>query len=86
LIRDYHVGGRLLVWTRQSYRLSDVGFEANKKDGDDIDWPIHYKDIAPWYDKVEQFIGLSRENLDLPHLPDGKLSEPMELNCVEIEF
>jgi len=81
--RGYHVGGRSIMWARQSYRLSDLDFEANKKDGHGVDWPIRYKDIAPWYDKVEQFIGVSGQNLGLPQLPDGKLSEPMELNCVE---
>ena len=85
-IRGYHVGGRSLMWARQSYRLSDMDFEANKKDGHGIDWPIRYKDIAPWYDRVEEFIGVSGENLGLPHLPDGKLSEPMDLNCVELEL
>jgi len=85
-IRGYHVGGRSLMWARQSYRLSDIDFKANKKDGHGIDWPIRYKDISPWYDKVEEFIGVSGENLGLPQLPDGKLSEPMELNCVEIEL
>jgi choline dehydrogenase-like flavoprotein len=82
-IRGYHVGGRSIMWARQSYRLSDLDFEANKKDGHGIDWPIRYNDIAPWYDKVEAFIGVSGQNLGLPQLPDGKLSEPMELNCAE---
>lgn len=85
-IRGYHVGGRSLMWARQSYRLGDIDFEANKKDGHGVDWPIRYKDIAPWYDKVEEFIGVSGENLGLPQLPDGKLSPPMELNCVELEL
>lgn len=82
-IRGYHVGGRSIMWARQSYRWSDMDFEANKKDGYGIDWPIRYNDISPWYDKVEEFIGVSGQNLGLPQLPDGKLSEPMELNCVE---
>lgn len=85
-IRGYHVGGRSLMWARQSYRLSDLDFEANKKDGHGVDWPIRYKDISPWYDKVETFIGVSGQNLGLSQLPDGKLSKPMELNCVELEF
>ncbi|WP_136481626.1 GMC oxidoreductase [Cognatitamlana onchidii] len=85
-IRGYHVGGRSLMWARQSYRLSDLDFEANKKDGHGVDWPIRYKDISPWYDKVETFIGVSGQNLGLSHLPDGKLSKPMELNCVELEL
>ena len=62
-IRGYHVGGRSLMWGRQSYRLSDVDFEANKKDGIAVDWPVRYKDIEPWYDKVEEYIGVSGQNL-----------------------
>lgn len=85
-IRGYHVGGRSLMWARQSYRLSDLDFEANKKDGHGVDWPIRYKDISPWYDKVETFIGVSGQNLGLSQLPDGKLTKPMELNCVELDF
>ncbi|MCK5345967.1 MAG: GMC family oxidoreductase, partial [Candidatus Heimdallarchaeota archaeon] len=85
-MRGYHVGGRSITWGRQSYRWSEMDFEANKKDGMGVDWPIRYKDIAPWYDKVEQYIGVSGENLGLPQLPDGKLSEPMELNCVELDL
>ncbi len=82
-IRGYHVGGRSLVWGRQSYRLSDIDFEANKKDEIAVDWPVRYKDIAPWYDKVEEFIGVSGEKLGLEQLPDGQFLPPMELNCVE---
>ncbi len=82
-IRGYHVGGRSLMWGRQSYRLSDIDFEANKKDGIAVDWPVRYKDIEPWYDKVEEFIGVSGENLGLKQLPDQKLLKPMNLNCVE---
>lgn len=85
-IRGYHVGGRSLMWGRQSYRLSDIDFEANKKEGIAIDWPVRYKDIAPWYDKVEEFIGVSGENLGLEVLPDQKLLKPMELNCVEVKL
>jgi len=82
-IRGYHVGGRSLMWGRQSYRLSEIDFEANKKDGHGVDWPLRYKDIEPWYDKVEEFIGVSGENLGLEVLPDQKLLQPMNLNCVE---
>jgi choline dehydrogenase-like flavoprotein len=82
-IRGYQVGGRSLTWGRQSYRWSDIDFEANKKDGNGVDWPIHYRDIAPWYDTVEEFIGVSGENLGLAQLPDGKFQPPMQLNCVE---
>jgi len=85
-IRGYHVGGRSITWGRQCLRLSDLDFEANKKENIAVDWPIRYKDIAPWYDKVEEFIGVSGEKLGLPHLPDGIFSPPMDLNCVENEF
>lgn len=85
-IRGYHVGGRSLTWGRQALRLSDLDFEANKKEGIAIDWPIRYRDIEPWYTKVEKFIGVCGEKLGLPYLPDGYFSPPMDLNCVEIEF
>lgn len=82
-MRGYHVGGRSLTWGRQSYRWSDLDFEANKNDGTAIDWPIRYKDIAPWYDYVEKYIGVSGEKLGLAQLPDGVFEPPMQLNCVE---
>lgn len=85
-MRGYHVGGRSITWGRQSYRLSDLDFTANLKDGYGVDWPIRYKDIAPWYDYVEKFVGISGEALGLPHLPDSIFSPAMELNCVEKEF
>lgn len=82
-IRGYQVGGRSLLWGRQCYRWSDLDFEANVKDGIAVDWPIRYKDIAPWYDYVERFAGISGEKLGLEHLPDGQFLKPMELNCLE---
>ena len=82
-IRGYQVGGRSLMWGRQSYRWSDIDFEANKKEDIAVDWPVRYKDIAPWYDKVEEYIGVSGENLGLEQLPDGKFLPKMDLNCVE---
>ena len=85
-IRGYHVGGRSLMWGKQTYRLSDLDFEANAKEGIGVDWPIRYKDIAPWYDYVETFIGVSGQAEGLAHLPDGKFLPPMELNCVERIF
>ncbi|MEH6558120.1 MAG: GMC family oxidoreductase [Oceanicoccus sp.] len=85
-IRGYHVGGRSLTWGRQSYRWGDIDFEANKNDGHGVDWPIRYDDISPWYDKVEEYIGVSGEMLGLPQLPDGKFCPPMDLNCVEKEL
>lgn len=82
-IRGYQVGGRSLTWGRQCYRWGDLDFEANAKDGFGVDWPIRYKDIAPWYDYVEQFIGVSGQNENLAYLPDGKFLPPMALNCIE---
>ena len=82
-LRGYQVGGRSLTWGRQCYRWSDLDFEANAKEAIGIDWPIRYKDIAPWYDRVEQFIGVSGSREGLAHLPDGQFQPPMELNVVE---
>jgi len=82
-IRGYHVGGRSLLWARQSYRLTPFDFVANKEDGYGVDWPIRYKDLAPWYDYVENYIGVSGENLNLNQFPNQQLLKPMELNCVE---
>ena len=84
--RGYHVGGRSLTWGRQSYRLTDFDFEANLKDGISVDWPIRYKDMAPWYDYVEGYIGVSGENVGLPQFSDGNYLKPMELNCVETQL
>lgn len=85
-MRGYHTGGRSIMWGRQSYRLSDLDFEANAKDGIATDWPIRYAEMAPWYDYVETFAGISGQAEGLPHLPDGKFLPPMELNCVEKEL
>ena len=82
-IRSRQVGGRSLVWGRQVYRWSDLDFEANSKDGYGVDWPIRYADIAPWYDHVEHFIGISGQAEGLAQLPDGQFLPPMELNCAE---
>ncbi|MEN9928324.1 MAG: hypothetical protein RLZZ231_245 [Bacteroidota bacterium] len=81
--RGYHVGGRSLMWGRQTYRWSDLDFEANLKDGIAVDWPIRYKDIAPWYSYVEKFIGVSGSTENLPQLPDSEFLPAMELNIVE---
>ncbi len=81
--RGYHVGGRSLMWGRQSYRLSDFDFEANARDGIAIDWPVRYKEIAPWYDYVERFAGISGNRDGLPQLPDGQFLPPMDFTCVE---
>jgi choline dehydrogenase-like flavoprotein len=81
--RGYHVGGRSLMWGRQSYRLSDLDFEANAKEGIATDWPIRYAEIAPWYDKVEKFAGIAGSLEGLAHLPDGQFQPAMPLNCGE---
>jgi choline dehydrogenase-like flavoprotein len=81
--RGYHVGGRSLTWGRQSYRWSDFDFEANARDGIATDWPIRYRDIAPWYDHVERFAGISGSREGLAQLPDGEFLPPMPLNVAE---
>jgi len=81
--RGYHLGGRSIMWGRQSYRFSDFDFEANSKDGFGVDWPIRYKEIAPWYDHVEKFAGISGNKDGLPQLPDGQFLPPMDMNVVE---
>lgn len=81
--RSYQLGGRSLTWGRQSYRWSDYDFGANKRDGHGTDWPIRYADLAPWYDKVEEFIGVSGAHEGLAQLPDGRFQPPMALNVVE---
>jgi choline dehydrogenase-like flavoprotein len=85
-IRGYHVGGRSIMWGRQSYRWSQMDFEANARDGIAVDWPIRYDDVAPWYDHVENFIGVSGQSEGLAQLPDGRFLPPMEMNCVEKHF
>ena len=82
-IRGYHVGGRSLLWGRQSYRHSEIDFSANAREGIAVDWPIRYADISPWYDYVEEYIGVSGENVGHPQTPDGKFQPAMPLNCVE---
>jgi choline dehydrogenase-like flavoprotein len=81
--RAYQLGGRSILWGRQSYRWSDFDFDANAKDGWAIDWPIRYKDLAPWYDHVEKHIGVSGSAEGLAHLPDGHFLPPMDMTCVE---
>ena len=77
------VGGRSLMWARQSYRWSPMDFEANLRDGHGVDWPIRYADIEPWYDYIERSIGVSGQAEGLPQLPDGIFQPPMEMNAVE---
>jgi len=85
-IRGHHVGGRSIMWGRHCYRWSDIDFEANLKDGIAVDWPIRYKDIEPWYDYAETFVGVSGQKEGLKQVPDGKFLPPMELNCAEQFF
>ena len=82
-IRGRQVGGRSIMWGRQCYRLSDLDFEANAKDGYGVDWPIRYADLAPWYDHVEAFVGISGRAEGLSQVPDGVFLPPMAMNCVE---
>ena len=85
-IRGHHVGGRSIMWGRHCYRWSDIDFEANAREGIGIDWPIRYADIAPWYDYVEKFIGVSGQAEGLKQVPDGQFLPPFELNCAETHF
>ena len=77
------LGGKSIMWGRQSYRFSEMDFESNARDGFGTDWPIRYKDLAPWYSYVERFAGISGNKEGLTQLPDGEFLPPMELNCVE---
>ncbi|WP_319641308.1 GMC family oxidoreductase [Novosphingobium sp. JCM 18896] len=85
-IRGYHLGGRSIMWGRQSYRLSAQDFEANAKDGHGSDWPIRYDDLAPWYSHVEKFIGVAGSKEGLPQLPDGDFLPAFALNDGELQF
>ena len=85
-IRGYQVGGRSLTWGRQCYRFSDLDFEANKKDGHGVDWPIRYDDLAEWYDYVEDYVGISGSAESLPHLPDGVFLPPIPMNAIELHL
>ena len=85
-IRGYHLGGRSITWSRQTYRMSDYDFSANQQDGNGVDWPIRYADISPWYDRVERFAGISGVTEGLAQLPDGQFLPPIELNCLESAF
>ena len=82
-IRSRHVGGRSVVWGRQSYRLSDYEFKAAGRDGYGEDWPISYADLAPYYDRVEEFVGISGSAENLPQLPDSRFLPPMAMTCGE---
>ncbi|MEL6825532.1 MAG: GMC family oxidoreductase [Pseudomonadota bacterium] len=84
--RGYHEGGRSIMWGRQSYRMSEIDFEANAKDGFGVDWPVRYNDIKPWYDYVERFAGISGSMEGLDILPDGVFQPAFDLNCAELDF
>ena len=81
--RGYQLGGRSLTWARQTYRWGPKDFEANARDGHGVDWPIRYGDLAPWYDHVEAFAGISGASDGLENLPDGEFLRPWEMNCAE---
>ena len=85
-IRGRQVGGKSITWGRQSYRWSDLDFEANLKEGIAIDWPVRYAEMEPWYGYVEDFAGISGQAEGLPQLPDSHFLPPMEMNCAEIMF
>lgn len=85
-IRGYHLGGRSIMWGRQSYRLSPMDFEANARDGHGVDWPIRYDDLAPWYSHVEKFIGVAGSKEGLPQLPDGEFLPPFGMTDGEKLF
>jgi choline dehydrogenase-like flavoprotein len=85
-IRSSHVGGKSILWARQSYRWCKQDFESNAQDGHGVDWPIRYKDIEPWYDYVEPFIGISGSEENLAELPDGKFLPAQPMNIVEREI
>ena len=84
--RGYHEGGKSLLWARQTQRWSDLDFEGPHRDGFAIDWPIRYKDLAPWYSHVEKFAGISGNKDGLPELPDGEFQPAFEFNCMEQHF
>ena len=85
-IRGYQVGGKSIMWARQTQRWSDFDYEGPARDGFAVDWPIRYKDIAPWYSYVEKFVGISGNKDGLAVLPDGEFLPAWELTCVENYF
>jgi len=85
-VRGYQVGGRSLTWGRQCYRYSDLDFGANERDGIAVDWPLRYKELAPWYDYVETYVGISGQKEGWATLPDGNFLPPIDMNCIEAHF
>jgi choline dehydrogenase-like flavoprotein len=82
-IRGRQVGGRSIMWGRCVYRWSNLDFEANAKEGIAVDWPLRYKDMAPWWSYVEKFVGIQGRREGLAHLPDGEFQKPWPLNAAE---
>jgi choline dehydrogenase-like flavoprotein len=85
-VRGYHMGGKSLMWARQTQRWSDFDFEGPIRDGFAVDWPIRYKDIEPWYSYVEKFAGIAGNKDGLPELPDSEVMPGFEMSCVEAYF
>jgi choline dehydrogenase-like flavoprotein len=85
-IRGYQVGGKSILWARQTQRWSNYDFEGPKRDGFAVDWPIRYNDIAPWYSYVEKFVGISGNKDGLDTLPDGEFLPAWGLSCIEDHF
>ncbi|MFN3211908.1 MAG: GMC family oxidoreductase [Henriciella sp.] len=85
-LRGYHEGGKSIMWARQCYRMSEIDFEANARDGHGVDWPVRYADLKPWYDYVERFAGISGSMEGLDILPDGVFQPPHDLTCAELDF
>ena len=85
-VRGYHVGGKSLLWARQTQRWSDFDFEGPLRDGFAIDWPIRYKDLEEWYGYVEKFAGIAGNKDGLPELPDSEVMPAFETSCIENYF
>lgn len=85
-VRGYHMGGKSLMWARQTQRWSDYDFEGPARDGFAIDWPIRYKDIEKWYSYVEKFAGIAGTKDGLPELPDSEVMPAFEMSCIEKYF
>lgn len=83
-IRQRVLGGRSLSWGRQSYRMSNLDFKAASRDGYDVDWPISYEDLVPYYEEVERYVGISGMAEGLPQLPDSVFLPPMDMTCGEL--
>jgi choline dehydrogenase-like flavoprotein len=85
-IRGYHMGGKSLMWARQTQRWSDFDFEGPARDGFAVDWPIRYKDMEAWYSYVEKFAGIAGNKDGLPELPDSVVMPGFEMSCIEHYF